>query len=294
MKQVDTTSPKAHSRLKSLLENKSSLTIMAISNNFRVQLANIYHSQIGPEWDSNGKSQSDYLHHIEIPISGHRQVIHQKNTLDIRPESSYFMPGNTPVVRRHLQSGRSLWLTFRCEYLPGVDPLLDWAERRPMKITSFDLSYLKQWLNPDYQLNSNNLLLLRTQVEACLTELLPSLSELISQHLATHSQFESIFQYIEENLSADLRISDLANIYGCSAHAFSQSFSSVINCTPKEYLNRRLNQLAIELLIGSELNIKEIAYRLRFGDEFYFSRFFKKLNGVSPAIYRKKIHSPMI
>ena len=33
--------------------------------------------------------------------------------------------------------------------------------------------------------------------------------------------------------------------------------------------------------------IAELA-KLRFSDEYYFSRFFKKLNGCSPATYRRR------
>ena len=59
--------------------------------------------------------------------------------------------------------------------------------------------------------------------------------------------------------------------------------------SPKAYLNRRLNQEAIKLLICSDAPVKEVAYKLKFADEYYFSRFFKKLNGVSPTPYRSRI-----
>jgi AraC-like DNA-binding protein len=45
---------------------------------------------------------------------------------------------------------------------------------------------------------------------------------------------------------------------------------------------------AQSLLIRSELSVKEIAKAMGFQDEFYFSRLFKKKQGVSPTQYRQK------
>ena len=70
-------------------------------------------------------------------------------------------------------------------------------------------------------------------------------------------------------------------------HAFSMTFSRSVGMSPKAYLNRRLNQEAIKLLIRSDAPVKEVAFKLGFADEFYFSRFFKKLNGTPPAPYRR-------
>ena len=89
-------------------------------------------------------------------------------------------------------------------------------------------------------------------------------------------------------MGADLRIADLAKVHGTSVHAFSTAFSTSTGMTPKQYLNRRLNQAASLLLIGTNLTVKEIAYRLRFSEEFYFSRFFKKLNEFPPSVYRRR------
>jgi AraC family transcriptional regulator, transcriptional activator of pobA len=36
-------------------------------------------------------------------------------------------------------------------------------------------------------------------------------------------------------------------------------------------------------------SVKEIAYDLGYGDEFYFSRFFKKNADVSPQLYRETV-----
>ena len=61
--------------------------------------------------------------------------------------------------------------------------------------------------------------------------------------------------------------------------------------SPKEYLTRRINQEALQWVINSDLKMKEIADKLRFSDEYYFSRFFQRLNGAPPSRYRRNFRS---
>ena len=288
MKRTDTTDPRAHQRRVSLLEEAVSNQAQTAINRFRIHLSGMYYSPLGPEWDSQGKEQTDSLHHIEIPLSGHRQVIHKEHTVDITPGHAYFMPGNTLVERRHIESGQALWITFWCEWLPGVDPLMHWPKRVPMALGDCDLSYWKKWLQPEWQSSANHLLQLRAQIQSWLAEALLSLDTIIAKHLSDYAPFEPVFQLVEDKLGADLRITDLAKAHGTTTQAFSQSFTTATNTTPKQYLNRRLNQAAIQLVIGTHLSMKEIAFHLAFADEFYFSRFFKKLNGIAPTAYRKR------
>lgn len=291
MRQVDNTDPQAHSRACSLLSEPDPRRALEIAAGLRLHLVGMYYCDFGPEWSSGGKRQSDFLHHIEIPLCGQRQVLHGDRCLDLKPGKAYFLPGNTPVERRCQERGRVLYLTFRCEWLPGVDPLLDWPERTPTAIGRCSTKAWASWIKPGWRIDANRLVQLNAHLASWLAILVPSLSTLIDQHLTTHARFEPVFKLVEEKLGADLRITELAKAHGTTLHAFSMAFSSNTNTTPKEYLNRRLNQEAIQLVIGTDLKIKEIAERLRFTDEFYFSRFFQKLNGTSPSRYRARFHT---
>jgi AraC family transcriptional regulator of arabinose operon len=56
-----------------------------------------------------------------------------------------------------------------------------------------------------------------------------------------------------------------------------------------EYLHRLKTAEAKNILINTELSIKEIAGILGYKDVFYFSRLFKKFVGIAPDSYRKSI-----
>lgn len=57
---------------------------------------------------------------------------------------------------------------------------------------------------------------------------------------------------------------------------------------PRRLINERLSREAARLLTTTALSVGEIAHRLGFDDEAYFSRFFRKHNGLPPRAYRKR------
>ena len=64
-------------------------------------------------------------------------------------------------------------------------------------------------------------------------------------------------------------------------------FKKIYGVTPYEYLIELRLQTAKILLKDTNLTIKEIADKLVFFDEHYFSSIFLKKVGVRPGVYRK-------
>jgi AraC-like DNA-binding protein len=284
----DTTNPLAHHDIKTLFGEQSALREIELVTRFRIQFVGLYYAEVGKEWSSKGQEESDYLNHVELVCSGHRQVIHAGKVLELEPGWAYFLPGCTPVERRCAEWCRLYFVKFRCEWLPGVDPLLDWPARAPVRLGRWSEEAFAQTWSPTRPPASKGLFQLYGQIYGWLAEALPSLGTIILEHLKTHSRFEKAFNLIEEQLGGDLHIERLAACMKLPRHAFSMAFKRSVGISPKAYLNRRLNQEAIKLLISSNVPIKEIAFKLKFADEYYFSRFFRKLNGTPPAIYRRR------
>ena len=290
MKLIDTTDARAHASMRHLTGNAEERE-SRLAGKFRIHLVGMYFAGVGPEWGSEGKEQGDFLHHIEIALSGKRQIVHNRKLYDLEPGQVWFLPGNTPVERRCAEPCEILFFKLHCEWLPGVDPLLDWPGREPRLIGGFEPDVWQRWLHPELAITATDLLRLRGQLLLWMTCAVPELGEVIARHLETHTQFTEVFKFIEQNLGADLRIASLATVYGISQDAFSMAFKRCTGMSPKEYLTRRLNQEALQCLINTNLQMKEIAEKLHFSDEYYFSRFFQKLNGSPPSRYRKEFRS---
>lgn len=84
------------------------------------------------------------------------------------------------------------------------------------------------------------------------------------------------------------RLSDYAKENNVSDAHLIRSFRKIFKMTPYEYLMEQKTESARNLLKYSLLSVKEIADRLGFFDQYYFSNYFKQKNGISPLEYRKK------
>lgn len=288
MKPVDTTNPQAHENMRTLVSQVSGGREHNLAERFRMHLVGMYAITVGQKWSSNGEREGDVVHHINVNLSGRRQVVCHGKIYDLEPGEAWYLPANTPVERRCEATCEIVFFKVFFECLPGVDPLMDWKDREPRRMCLIDIAEWRTWLENDKPLGISNILGLRGRLLWWMVQAIPELDEVIAQHLASHSKFSGVFQYIEDHLGADLRLADLADVHGTTLGAFSAAFTRSTGISPKEYLQRRLNQEAIRWVVSSELKMKQVAERLCFSDEYYFSRFFKKANGCSPTEYRNR------
>ena len=75
MKPIDTTAASSHAKTRTLFSSLSAERASQLTGQFRSHLLGIYLSKVGSEWGSGGRREGDYLHHIDIAIKGHRQLI---------------------------------------------------------------------------------------------------------------------------------------------------------------------------------------------------------------------------
>ncbi|MDF2714690.1 MAG: AraC family transcriptional regulator [Paenibacillus sp.] len=93
--------------------------------------------------------------------------------------------------------------------------------------------------------------------------------------------------YIRNNLSARLRLRDLADYLHVSGRHLSRLFADSLGMSFTEYVrNERLRQAA-ELLVSSDMPLKEIARETGFQTIHYFTRAFCECKGMPPGKYRE-------
>ncbi len=100
--------------------------------------------------------------------------------------------------------------------------------------------------------------------------------------------FEPLFHEIRNTVNAKMRVEDMADKINFSKSYFTHQFADIFHKTPKQYLQDLLFQRALSLLRSPDESVKSVAEKLQFSDEFYFSRFFKRLSGVCPKEYKSK------
>lgn len=95
-------------------------------------------------------------------------------------------------------------------------------------------------------------------------------------------------EYVEEHYYENLMLSDVAQKVGISAGYLSTLFQKQVAKGFVDYLNEVRIEHACTYLRQNYLKTYEIAYRVGFKDEKYFSRVFKKIRGQSSSEYRKQ------
>lgn len=95
-------------------------------------------------------------------------------------------------------------------------------------------------------------------------------------------------EYIEEHYYENLMQVDVAQRVGISAGYLSTLFQKQLSIGFVDYLNEIRIEHACTYLRQSYLKTYEIAYKVGFKDEKYFSKVFKKIKGQSPSEYRRQ------
>lgn len=100
------------------------------------------------------------------------------------------------------------------------------------------------------------------------------------------NRIEKVISHIYNNAHKKMRVEELAALAELSRSHFQRTFKTFTGVSVSSYIvELRMNE-AKSLLTTSDLTVKEISRQVGYGDEFYFSRIFRKSVGISPSQYR--------
>ncbi|WP_096200774.1 helix-turn-helix domain-containing protein [Bacillus sp. FJAT-45350] len=102
------------------------------------------------------------------------------------------------------------------------------------------------------------------------------------------SRLQYLFHYISDHLSEKLSLNTLAKQVYLSESHLSLLFRQNVNISPMEYVRQVRMQKARELLLTTNLPLKEITEIIGFDGQSQLSRAFRQATGLSPSIYRQK------
>lgn len=166
---------------------------------------------------------------------------------------------------------------------PSVDPVIS-CEKYAFKVESY-LSEILQECDSQvlgYETLSNNLLM--------------SLITLIYRIVDVKHQFQNLQgkneitirtkEFIDRNYTQNITLKDIADTLYVSQHYLSHLFKRDIGDSPFNYLIRRRIEESKRLLAESNCPVHEIAARVGYSNDKYFSMLFKKVTGQTPSGFR--------
>ena len=123
-------------------------------------------------------------------------------------------------------------------------------------------------------------------------ELFVCLSKIISEtrdelgKLKNH-HVTSGLDYLVNSYSTDLSVEEIARHVGLSPRHFSRLFVQELGMNVQEYLTVYRIKKAKEMLSNSDMDITQVAYSMGFNSSQYFTTCFKRIEHVTPKIFRQ-------
>ncbi|PWW41101.1 MULTISPECIES: helix-turn-helix domain-containing protein [Paenibacillus] len=119
--------------------------------------------------------------------------------------------------------------------------------------------------------------------------LMSLLERMEARYIASEQpSMERSIAFMENHFSEKITTEGLSEIAGVSRSHYSILFKQLTGFSPNEYLSRLRVHRAKELLIGGSASLREIALKVGYKDEFYFSRRFKQQTGESPSSFTRR------
>ncbi len=224
----------------------------------------------------------------EYIIAGEGTVILDEKKYTAREGDIYLLPaGHEQLYYSDAKNPwTKIWFNARG---PLIDELLHIYNTRNIPV--FSQSGGKEYLTTILDIGRENAYCVKEKHEKAAIvfhQLLQYLYGIFYARKEEYSEETKILkEYIANHITEDISLKDLSSLVYLSESQIIRVFKQDMGKTPYEYiLELKIGQAKL-LLRSTRLMIKEIAFRLGFCDEHYFSYLFKQKTGQTPSAYRK-------
>ena len=114
------------------------------------------------------------------------------------------------------------------------------------------------------------------------------------ERVGTHHQLrpetleERVLKFVERNIGTDVSLTRLAEHLGLNPSYLSRQFHQITGINLSAVISRLRYEKAARLIRDGSESISDISSAVGFWTPSYFTRFFKKMSGMTPADYREK------
>lgn len=106
--------------------------------------------------------------------------------------------------------------------------------------------------------------------------------------------YSDIIDYIQRNISTNIKVSEIAKRFGYNEKYLSHMFSQITGETLKQFILKRKIDAANFLLTDTNKKIVDIAGELGYSDIHNFCKAYKRMTGLTPNEYRNAFGKRML
>src|SRR5690606_30523108 len=104
---------------------------------------------------------------------------------------------------------------------------------------------------------------------------------------------DKVYEYVLKHLYRKIPLSEIASEFGMSRTGFSRYFKTHTHKTFSRFVLETRIGVACKLLQENKFNVAQIAYESGFNQQSFFNKEFKRVKGLTPLEYKKKIQKSM-
>lgn len=236
---------------------------------------------------------SDYpFHRLTLTVSGEAEICIDKDSYIAGSGSVYYFPPR----KTGLISNKSdkLWKHIYIHFTgTEVNKLFNkagtrsrnvWHTSNPAEVQNLFESIVQSCLDQSD----------RSQIvcDSYLKILLIKLNSMIldsREHAGTSRlNYLEAYNYIRNHFSEITSIEDISEKCCISSIYLCRLFKKYAQTSPMAYITKlKMNKAAL-LLMQTDYSVKQISIMLAYDNQYYFSRAFKRIYGISPTSYREK------
>lgn len=99
---------------------------------------------------------------------------------------------------------------------------------------------------------------------------------------------ERLKKYVDQHYTEDIHTSDIADVFFIDSDYGSKLFKKQFGISFKNYIIQKRIETSKQLLIHTDLSINAVSINVGYENYSYFTRLFKKIEGITPTEYRIK------
>ena len=210
---------------------------------------------------------------------------------DLLPGTAYVCCGREPDVSYFYPSGAIApwtfwWLTFKGQNAEAMlkDLINNYGNIYKISPAHPTIKRFNEW----FESGSDHLFITPHQGSSMVFELINMLAEVYSHERELEEQSLLVIRAKRLILKGAVSCREIASALGISREHFSRQFKLEAGISPAEFIVKcKLNE-ACGMLKETDMNCKEIAFRLGYENAANFIRAFKKYQQMTPIEFRKK------
>ena len=250
-------------------------------NNMTVE--NLIHGHVALADDWIHENISSPFHRLYFILQGGGRIENAEKSISLMPGRIYLIPANSTWSYYCDQQMEQFFIHLKVSLMKGVDVFDQCRDCLTLNDQAEDIRNIIRSAESG---SLDSIVTFKSKLFQIIARFIEKYGVDLKSHIERVVKYESLFRYINENASAELLVSDVVDYMNSSQSSLYKNLKEDTGYSIKSYMDKSLISSAQEYLLLTEYSVKKIAFLLKFKDQYYFSRFFKKKTGQPPSQYR--------